>query len=153
MHLQAQAGSRRPTWYVKNTLSIAIPSHRVQIAVTSVTPVAGRFCQIFSPRTYLFISVIIFSTGLFVSSVASRLAIFLLGRAILGVGAAAVTPVALILVADLTSQKRRGLFVGLVNTGYTTGVAFGAIIAGALEPAVGWVMLPTVLDTPKYPAY
>lgn len=57
---------------------------------------------------------------------------------IAGIGAAAVTPVALILIRELTDDANKGLFFGLVNTGYTTGVSLGAIIAGALEPAVGW---------------
>ena len=45
---------------------------------------------------------------------------------------------ALLLVKELTDEAKKGLFFGLVNTGYTTGVSLGAIIAGALEPAVGW---------------
>ena len=63
---------------------------------------------------------------------------FLVGRVITGIGTAAVTPVAFILVTELTSKKRRGLLFGLINSAYTSGVALGAILAGALEPAVGW---------------
>ncbi len=76
--------------------------------------------------------------GLFITSQANSLASFLVGRAVTGMGSAAVTPVAFILVTELTSQRRRGLFFGCINTGYTAGVACGAIIAGALEPLVGW---------------
>ena len=47
--------------------------------------------------------------------------------------------IALILVLELSSKKKRGLFVGLVNTGFTTGVSFGAVLAGALLPVTGWV--------------
>ena len=64
--------------------------------------------------------------------------VFLVGRVVTGIGSAAITPVALILVTELTSKRRRGLFIGLVNTGYTIGVSCGAIVAGALEPVVGW---------------
>ncbi|EXJ69900.1 uncharacterized protein A1O5_06973 [Cladophialophora psammophila CBS 110553] len=108
------------------------------IAVTSITPVAGRLCTIFSPRVYLLASIMVQSCGLLVTSRAKSLAVFLAGRAVTGIGSAAVTPVAFILVTELTSPRRRGLFFGCINTGYTTGVACGAIIAGALEPLVGW---------------
>ena len=108
------------------------------IAITSVTPVAGRLCTIFTPRVYLAASIIIQTCGLFVTSQANSLASFLAGRAVTGMGSAAITPVAFILVTELTSQQRRGLFFGCINTGYTAGVACGAIIAGALEPLVGW---------------
>jgi predicted MFS family arabinose efflux permease len=101
-------------------------------------PLVGRLCQIFSSRNYLFASIIIQCVGLLVTSVAPTLWTFLVGRVFTGIGSAAVTPVALILVTELTSKRRRGLFIGLVNTGYTIGVSCGAIIAGALEPAVGW---------------
>ena len=101
-------------------------------------PLAGRLCQIFSSRIYVFVSIIIQCLGLLITSFAPTLWVFLVGRVLTGIGSAAVTPVALILVTELTSKRRRGLFIGLVNTGYTTGVSAGAIIAGALEPAVGW---------------
>ncbi|KAI9736626.1 MAG: hypothetical protein M1834_000830 [Cirrosporium novae-zelandiae] len=55
-----------------------------------------------------------------------------------GIGAAGVFAVSFILVLELTSKKRRGLFIGLLNSGYTAGVSLGAVIAGALEPATGW---------------
>jgi MFS family permease len=108
------------------------------IAGTSVTPLAGRLSQIFSPKIYLFASICLQCTGLLITSLSSTLWQFLLGRAITGMGGGAVTPVSFILVTSLTSKKRRGLFFGLVNTGYTAGVACGAIVAGALEPVVGW---------------
>ncbi|KAJ4511543.1 hypothetical protein HRR83_004419 [Exophiala dermatitidis] len=108
------------------------------IAITSITPIAGRISAIFGPRVYLLASIVIQTCGLLATSQARSLSTFLLGRAVTGIGSAAVTPVALILVRELTSERRRGLFFGCINTGYTAGVACGAIIAGALEPLVGW---------------
>ncbi|KIX08963.1 uncharacterized protein Z518_00041 [Rhinocladiella mackenziei CBS 650.93] len=108
------------------------------IAVTSITPVAGRLCAIFTPRVYLLASIVVQACGLFITSQARSLPVFLVGRAVTGMGSASVTPVAFILVTELTSQRRRGLLFGCINTGYTSGVACGAIIAGALEPLVGW---------------
>ncbi|KAJ9653319.1 hypothetical protein H2198_007508 [Neophaeococcomyces mojaviensis] len=108
------------------------------IAVTSLTPISGKLCQIFTPRVYLLTSIFIQAVGLLVSSQAPDVHAFLAGRAICGIGGAAVTPVAFILVTELTPVKRRAVFFGLINTGYTTGLACGAIIAGALEPVIGW---------------
>jgi MFS family permease len=108
------------------------------IAVTSLTPVAGRLSQIFTARIYLFASAIVQCCGLLITSQARTIPVFLLGRAVAGAGSAAITPVAFILVTDLTDSKKRGLFFGCINTAYTSGVACGAIIAGALEPTVGW---------------
>lgn len=108
------------------------------IAITSITPVAGRLSTIFTARVYLLASIIIHVCGLLITSQAGSLSMFLVGRAVGGIGSAAVTPVAFILVTELTTQRSRGLFFGAINTGYTTGVACGAIIAGVLEPRIGW---------------
>jgi MFS family permease len=48
--------------------------------------------------------------------------------------------ISFILVLELSGKKRRGLYIGLVNTGFTTGVSLGAVIAGALLPVMGWVI-------------
>lgn len=108
------------------------------IAVTSLTPISGKLCQIFTPPVYLLASIVIQSIGILTTSQARSTHVFLAGRAVTGIGSAAVTPVAFILVTKLTPPKRRGIFFGLINTGYTTGLACGAIVAGALEPLVGW---------------
>lgn len=78
------------------------------------------------------------ATGALATSLSPHLTGFLIGRALHGVGGAAVFPVSLILIIELTSVKRRGLYIGCVNTCYTIGIACGAIIAGALESVVGW---------------
>ncbi|MCJ1438454.1 hypothetical protein MMC27_007844 [Xylographa pallens] len=108
------------------------------IAMASMSPLAGRLSQIFSPRWCIFISTLIFAIGAFITSGAANLTTFLLGRAITGIGAAGILTLSIILVIELTSKRRRGLFIGLVNTGYTTGVSLGAVIAGALVGPLGW---------------
>ena len=108
------------------------------IAVTSLTPISGKLCQIFTPPVYLLSSIIIQVIGILITSQARSTHVFLAGRAVTGIGGAAISPVAFILVTKLISQKRRGIFFGLINSGYTSGLACGAIIAGALEPLVGW---------------
>lgn len=64
---------------------------------------------------------------------------FMVGRACTGAGGGGILIVASIIVIQMTSPKRRGLYIGLVNSGMTVGVSLGAVIAGALEPRIGWV--------------
>ena len=49
---------------------------------------------------------------------------------------------AFILILELTTKRRRGLFIGMVNAGFTTGISLGAVVFGALISSTGWVMLP-----------
>lgn len=107
--------------------------------MSSVVPFGGRLSQIFSPQIYLLFSSLVTAAGLLVTGLAKTLAVFLLGRVVTGCGSAGVMTASIMLVLDLASKKRRGLFIGMVNTGYTAGVASGAVLAGVLTPVYGWV--------------
>ncbi|GIJ88060.1 hypothetical protein Asppvi_006976 [Aspergillus pseudoviridinutans] len=111
------------------------------IAMSSVSPLAGRLCQIFTARTYTLFSVTILSVGLFVTAASQSLPVFLFGRALSGCGSAGVMVTSFILILDLTSKRRRGLFIGLLNVGMTTGISCGAVLAGLLTPVFGWRLI------------
>jgi MFS family permease len=111
------------------------------IAMSSVSPLAGRLCQIFTARNYTLFSVAILSVGLFVTAASRSLPVFLFGRALSGCGSAGVMVTSFIFILDLSSKKRRGLFIGLLNVGVTTGISCGALLAGLLTPVFGWRLI------------
>ncbi|EFQ86820.1 hypothetical protein PTNB73_10012 [Pyrenophora teres f. teres] len=76
--------------------------------------------------------------GLIITSTAVSFEHFVLGRVITGAGGGGIFIVASIMAIQMTSPKRRGLYMGLANTAMTVGVSLGAVIAGALEPRIGW---------------
>ncbi|KAJ5153535.1 uncharacterized protein N7482_010013 [Penicillium canariense] len=108
------------------------------IAASSVTPLTGRLAEIFTPRLYVIFSSTILAIGLFITAAAPNLAVFLLGRAVSGVGSGGLMSIAIILAVDLSSPKRRGLCIGLISAGYTTGLASGAVLAGLMTSSMGW---------------
>lgn len=119
----------------------------MKIGMSSVTPLAGRLCQIFTPRIYVLFSSIVLSVGLFVTAAAPRLSVFLLGRALSGCAGGGLLITAIILSLDLPSKKRRGVFIGLINVGATTGIASGAVLAGLFTPLYGWVCVSAVHES------
>jgi predicted MFS family arabinose efflux permease len=108
------------------------------IAVASSAPLAGRLATIFSPGLMILGSGLSLAVGAIVTSQAGSFAVFTLGRVLTGIGGGGVMTLSLILVLQLTSRRRRGLFVGMVNLGFTVGVSFGAVVFGALLPVLGW---------------
>ncbi|QSZ36515.1 hypothetical protein DSL72_006395 [Monilinia vaccinii-corymbosi] len=108
------------------------------IAISSMSPIAARLAQIFSPRNCMITSALVFAVGGAVTSQAPDLKTFLIGRAISGTGGAGIITISFVLVLELTTKKRRGIFIGLANSGFTVGVSLGAVVWGALLPVVGW---------------
>ena len=109
------------------------------IAMSSLAPLTGKFAAIFSPRSLTLPIALLIALGSALSALATSFAIFVLGRAIQGAGAAGILTLAIILVLDLTDKRRRGLALSMVNASFSIGVSLGGIIYGALFPVVGWV--------------
>lgn len=108
------------------------------IVMASTSPLAGRLVTIFSLRSMVLVSALLFAGGAVVTSRADSFVVFITGRALTGLGGGCVMTLALILVLQLSSRRRRGLLLGIVNAGFTVGVSAGAVVFGALLPVLGW---------------
>ncbi|KAK8014639.1 Major facilitator superfamily transporter [Apiospora arundinis] len=108
------------------------------IALSSLAPLTGRLASIFSPRLMVLVASLFFSVGGLVTALAHSFGVFILGRVLSGMGGSAIMVLAFILVLELTSRRRRGLFVGMVNAGFTTGISLGAVVFGVMIPTAGW---------------
>ncbi|PVH98349.1 MFS general substrate transporter [Periconia macrospinosa] len=106
--------------------------------MSSLAPLMGRLSQTFSPRLCMFFSTLVLSVGCTLTALADTFKVFIAGRALAGAGGAGILIVAIIIVLQTTSPEKRGLYIGLANSGMTVGVSLGAVIAGALEPKIGW---------------
>lgn len=108
------------------------------IAMSALGPLNGKLAAVFTPRLTIFASTVLLSIGTVTSGLASEFTGFLVGRVVTGIGASGIFTVSIIVVLEVTTAKRRGLAIGLLNSGFTVGVAVGATAAGALLPQVGW---------------
>lgn len=108
------------------------------IAMSALGPLNGKLAAVFTPRLTIFASTVLLATGTITSGLANDFTGFIAGRVLTGIGASGIFTVSIILVLEVTSAKRRGLAIGLLNSGFTVGVAVGATAAGALLPKVGW---------------
>ncbi|KAF2103304.1 MFS general substrate transporter [Rhizodiscina lignyota] len=108
------------------------------VSMSSFAPIMGRLSATFSPRRCIFYATIFFAVGSLIAAFARSFKEFIVGRAVQGIGGAGVFSVAIIIVLQLASTEKRGLLIGMLNSGYTVGVALGAIVAGALLPLTGW---------------
>ncbi|KXT02911.1 hypothetical protein AC578_1823 [Pseudocercospora eumusae] len=108
------------------------------IMTSALGPLNGKLSSVFSPRLSIFVSSVLLAAGSVMTGLANDFNSFVVGRAVTGIGASGVLTVSTIIVLELTGSKRRGLAIGLLNSGYTFGVSVGATVAGALLPVIGW---------------
>lgn len=111
------------------------------ISTSALSPLVGRLATIFSPRVLALPIAVFFATGGAVTALARTFGVFILGRVLTGVAGAGIMTLSVILVLELTSKKTRGIFIGLVNCGFTIGLSTGAVVYGALLPVIGWRFL------------
>ena len=109
------------------------------IAASSLAPVVGRLATIFPPRALVPPSAGLMTLGCILAARSFTFAQFVASRVVMGLGAAGMMNLAVVFVLGLVREKRRGVFIGLINVGITVGVSFGAVVFGAVEPAIGWV--------------
>jgi MFS family permease len=112
------------------------------ITLSSVSPLVGRLATIVSSGELLLATSLLFVAGVIVSSQAQSLSVFLLGRVLCGMGGSGTMTLPVILVLQLVSRRRRGLFIGLLNCAFTVGLSTGGVVSGALVGPLGWVRAP-----------
>ncbi|QIS14033.1 MFS transporter [Nocardia arthritidis] len=90
-------------------------------------------------RRLVFVSgVLIFMTGSAISGLSESLAVLLVGRVTQGVGAAAVLPLSLTLLAAAVPAAKRGAAVGLWGGISGLGIALGPVVGGAITQGLAW---------------
>jgi EmrB/QacA subfamily drug resistance transporter len=100
---------------------------------TVTVPVYGRLSDIYGRRRFFAIGLIIFVTGAAIGAAASSMGMLIAARAIQGLGAGALIPLAIITIGDLVPPSERGRWQGL------TGAVIG--VASVLGPFTGgWIV-------------
>jgi EmrB/QacA subfamily drug resistance transporter len=100
---------------------------------TVTVPVYGRLSDIYGRRRFFALGLIVFMSGAVVGAASSSMGMLIAARAIQGLGAGALIPLAIITIGDLVPPSDRGRWQGL------TGAVIG--VASVLGPFTGgWIV-------------
>ncbi len=100
--------------------------------------VSGMLADRVGKRTLLSVTVLTYSLGSLITGLAPSPVVFLLGRAIVGLGVGGEWAIGHSMVAEAVAPKLRGRASAMLQAGEPTGVALAAIVGYLLAPVVGW---------------
>ncbi len=115
----------------------------------ALMPLYGRFGDLIGRRGVLVAGLVLFAAGGGMLLVPGPLSYVLIARAIQGAGAAGVNPLAMSLIIEHSTPKKRGTALGTWNSAGPASGMIGPLIAGPLIDSIGWrsVLVPSVAIT------
>lgn len=102
------------------------------------TPLMAKLSDITGRRTIYVLDVLLFAVGSLVVMLAQGFPMLLAGRALQGLGAGGIFPVASAVIGDTFPPEKRGAALGLIGAVFGLAFLVGPILGGILLGVFGW---------------
>src|SRR6478752_6769812 len=117
-------------------LGVVISGTLIGMAVGSL--ILGLVADRIGRRPTILLSVATATVGMFLAATAPSVLVLGICRVITGLGIGGILACVTIIASEYSSQRRRGLAIGLYTAGYGVGATVGGLVAVALQSAHGW---------------
>ncbi|KAJ4464740.1 major facilitator superfamily-domain-containing protein [Lentinula edodes] len=108
------------------------------LAMTPLQPILGSIYSMFNAK-YVYISaIVIFEVGSIIGASASRSSVLIIGRAIAGVGAAAIFAGGMAIVTNLFSRDRRPRYISFLQSMFGMANMVGPLLGGLFTNVLSW---------------
>jgi EmrB/QacA subfamily drug resistance transporter len=116
------------------------------LAFAGLLLLSGRAADLFGRRRIFVGGALLFTVGTLTAALSMNEALLILGRAVQGVGAAALSPAAMSMLLATFPAGQRARAMGAWGAASTLGGASGVVVGGLLAGSVGWraVFLATI---------
>jgi EmrB/QacA subfamily drug resistance transporter len=108
------------------------------LTATVTVPLYGKLSDLYGRRRMFVISISIFLLGSALCGTAQSMGELIAFRAVQGVGAGGLIPLAQAAIADLFSPRERGRYQGYVGAMWATAAVAGPLLGGTLTDAASW---------------
>ncbi|KAK0519732.1 hypothetical protein OC835_007433 [Tilletia horrida] len=101
-------------------------------------PLYGRFCDVFGRKVLFLIAQFFFLGGTALCGAAPSMTALIIGRAIAGMGGAGLLSVTQIMISDIVSLRKRGVYHGILSSVNGAGSVIGPLAGGVFASKVSW---------------
>jgi EmrB/QacA subfamily drug resistance transporter len=108
------------------------------LTATISGPIYGKLSDLFGRRPVLLFAVAVFLVGSSLSGLSREMWQLVFARALQGLGAGALFPIALAVIGDLYDAAERGKYQGFVGAVFGLSSLIGPAIGGLITDTVGW---------------
>ncbi|CAD6926544.1 unnamed protein product [Tilletia laevis] len=108
------------------------------LSSTVFQPLYGRCCDVFGRKMLFLAAQIIFLGGTALCGAAPNMTALIIGRAIAGIGGAGLLSVTQIMISDIVTLKKRGMYHGILSSVNGAGSVIGPLAGGVFASKVSW---------------
>ena len=108
------------------------------LTATISGPIYGKLSDLFGRRPVLLFAVAVFLTGSLLSGFSREMWQLVTFRALQGLGAGALFPIALAVIGDMFDAAERGKYQGFVGAVFGLSSLIGPAIGGVITDTIGW---------------
>jgi EmrB/QacA subfamily drug resistance transporter len=108
------------------------------LGATVTVPLYGKLSDIYGRRPLFLFAITLFSAGSIISGVATSMEMLIAGRAIQGLGAGGLIPLAVAALGDIIPPRRRGKWQGFLGAVFAFSSVLGPATGGWLTDNASW---------------
>jgi EmrB/QacA subfamily drug resistance transporter len=108
------------------------------LGATVTVPLYGKLSDIYGRRPFFLLGITLFSLGSVISGLAASMEMLIAGRAIQGLGAGGLIPLAVAAIGDIIPPRRRGKWQGFLGAVFATSSVLGPAVGGWLTDNATW---------------
>lgn len=111
------------------------------LSSTAFLPMSGGIAQIFGRRPALLLFLAMFALGSGLCGGANSMSMLIAGRAVQGIGGGGIRTLSSIILADMVSLQKRGLFSSFFGLTWSVACLSGPVVGGTLAAHGQWRLL------------
>ena len=108
------------------------------LSSTTMVPIFGRLADLFGRKNVFLVGTCIFLVGTTLCGLAPNMEFLILCRAIQGIGAGAILPLANTVIGDLFPMEKRAKMLGLIASVWGVAGIIGPLVGGFLVDQLSW---------------